>query len=171
MDGAAAHDPTDPQSTTLPTVKESISEAHPQLWTEQDPDRELEKLWAPALTAAELRVPKGLSKLEDTVSAMCAAGGAQANAKTHDPVVSDGPMYVGTGGFKELDRCEYVITDLLESSYITTAVLRRSGCHPECGHRSDRRAEADRMSGVLKKLQKHLRLYTCLLYTSPSPRD
>ena len=143
-------------------VKESISEAHPQLWPEQDPDSELGELWSPALTAAELQVPKGLTKLRDLVGTLRTADGQPRLGRDRRAVVADGPMYVGTGGFKELDRCEYVITDLLEDSFITTAVLRRSGCHPECEHRSDRRAESERMSSVLKKLQKHLRLYACI---------
>ena len=30
----------------------------------------------------------------------------------------------------EVEQSEYVVTDLLEESFITTAALRRSGCHP-----------------------------------------
>ena len=59
----------------------------------------------------------------------------------------------------ELASSEYVISDLLEHSYITTAALRRSGCHPADRSHADRLPLAARISRVQKKLQNHLRLY------------
>ena len=41
----------------------------------------------------------------------------------------DGYAYVGEEAMNQAESCEYLITDKLRQSYITTAALRRSGCH------------------------------------------
>ena len=78
------------------------------------------------------------------------------------PVIADGAMYVGSHGFAELERCEYLLTEKLEESYITTAVLRRSGLHPDTRHKADRRNRVARKSAVQRRLQEHRRLYAWL---------
>ena len=51
----------------------------------------------------------------------------------HDPnlLISDGYLYAGKRGIKDMEACGFIVTDRLSDSYITTAALRRSGCHPE----------------------------------------
>ena len=51
----------------------------------------------------------------------------------HDPndLLSDGYLFVGKRSHKDMEACGFIVTDRLKRSYITTAALRRSGCHPE----------------------------------------
>ena len=43
----------------------------------------------------------------------------------------DGYIYVGLRSFKQVEACQFIVTDRLSASYITTAALRRSGHHPD----------------------------------------
>ena len=46
-------------------------------------------------------------------------------------LLTDGYMFAGKRALKDMESCGFIVTDRLAGSYITTAALRRSGCHPE----------------------------------------
>ena len=46
-------------------------------------------------------------------------------------LITDGYIYVGKTGHKNMETCSYIITDRLKQSYLTTAALRRSGLYPK----------------------------------------
>ena len=48
-----------------------------------------------------------------------------------DDLITDGYIYVGKRGHVDMEPAAFIVTDRLADSYITTAVLRRSGQHPE----------------------------------------
>ena len=43
--------------------------------------------------------------------------------------MADGILYAGARAFTHVESCAYLTTDRLHDSYITSAALRRSGCH------------------------------------------
>ena len=51
--------------------------------------------------------------------------------------MTDGHAYLGEHAFKHVTATAFTITDRLDESYITTASLRRSGCHPQPGELGD----------------------------------
>ena len=55
----------------------------------------------------------------------------QAHRHEREFKIIDGYAYVGAHAQKEMQGSGFIITDRLRHSYITTAVLRRSGCHPD----------------------------------------
>ena len=55
----------------------------------------------------------------------------------HLPGMTDGHAYLGEHAFKHVTATAFTITDRLDESYITTASLRRSGCHPQPGELGD----------------------------------
>ena len=55
------------------------------------------------------------------------AGGPRAQS----PILIDGYVYAGSRAHQEMQGSEFIVTDRLQHSYITTASLRRSGEHPE----------------------------------------
>ena len=130
MINASATASSSPKKSPLPTVRESISENHPALWPEVTPDHELHRLWEAPTPAHDLSLPTGLTKPDALMRHLRRGQTTDKTPSEWTPVVPDGPMYVGTAGFNEFDRSEYLETELLQESYITTAVLRRSGCHP-----------------------------------------
>ena len=55
--------------------------------------------------------------------------------KSHD-VKIDGYAYIGAKAHKNMHSCGFIVSDRLADSYITTAMLRRSGHHPELHSRN-----------------------------------
>ena len=53
------------------------------------------------------------------------------------PKYVDGYAYIGSEAFRQMEASAFTIASTLTSSYITTAALRRSGCHPEPGAYAD----------------------------------
>jgi hypothetical protein len=49
---------------------------------------------------------------------------------THTKII-DGYLYAGKKAHESMHGCEYIVTDRVSAAYMTTAALRRSGCHPE----------------------------------------
>ena len=57
-----------------------------------------------------------------------ASGESQCNV---DDIVRDGVAYVGQSAHDDPQSCVVMVTDRVTQSYITTAALRLSGCHPD----------------------------------------
>ena len=85
-------------------------------------------------------------------------------------MTKDGVMYAGTAAHHGMDISEYVITDEMDASFITTAALRKSGCHPMHAPDVSSATDANRITKIQKKLQKHLRLYNWM-YGAESPNS
>ena len=56
---------------------------------------------------------------------------AQQEVHADSEVKSDGLAYIGKEAHTHVRSCQFKFSEKIADSYITTAALRRSGCHPE----------------------------------------
>ena len=69
-------------------------------------------------------------------------------------LLEDGVVYLGKESQAQVESCNYILSDCLQQSFITTAALRRSGCYP--AHRTLTPQVAQRKTKEADRVNAHL---------------